>query len=82
MGRLGEAVSAVGVDEAAFNSCLDSGRHQATVEAEFNDAIATGGQGTPHNLIIAGGQIIPIPGAQPYATVKQVVETLLAEQNQ
>lgn len=79
MGRLNEAATAVGADETAFTQCLDSGKHQATVEAEFNDAIAAGGQGTPHNIIIAGDQIVPLPGAQPYATVKQVIETLLQE---
>lgn len=82
MGRLAEAAATAGADENAFNACMDSGRHQSIVEAEFNDAIATGGQGTPHNIIIAGDQVIAIPGAQPYATVKQVIDSLLAEQGQ
>lgn len=80
MGRLSEAATNVGANESAFTQCLDSGRHQATVEGHFNDAIATGGQGTPHNIIIVGDQIIPLPGAQPYATVKQVIESLLNQE--
>jgi protein-disulfide isomerase len=80
MGRLNEAAVAAGANETAFNECLASGEMQSLVEAQFNDAVATGGQGTPHNIIIAGDQIIAIPGAQPYATVKQVIDSLLAEQ--
>ena len=79
MGRLSEAAVNAGANETAFTQCLESGRHQATVETEFNDAVAAGGQGTPHNIIIAGDQIVPLPGAQPYATVKQVIDTLLQE---
>lgn len=79
MGRLNEAAVNVGADETAFTQCLDSGRHQATIEKQFNDAVSAGGQGTPHNIIIAGDQIIPLPGAQPYATVKQVIETILQQ---
>jgi len=78
--RLNEVATQAGVDQTAFTQCLDSGRNQSIVENQFNDAIATGGQGTPHNIIIAGDQIIAMPGAQPYSTVKQVIDSLLAEQ--
>lgn len=79
MNRLGEVATKVGLDEEAFTQCLNSGKHKATVETEFNDAIATGGQGTPHNIIVFGDQVVPLSGAQPYATVKQVIETILQE---
>lgn len=81
MNRLTETATAVGVSDSAFDACLASGRHQDTVEQQFNDALATGGQGTPHNiLILKSGEKIELPGAQPYATVKNVIETILAEQ--
>lgn len=80
MGRLSEVAVSVGADETAFNQCLDSGEKQALVESQFNDAIASGGQGTPHNIIVAGDQIVALPGAQPYSTVKQVIDSLLQEQ--
>ena len=81
LGQLEDTVSKVGVNTDAFNSCIESERHRAAVEAEFNNAIATGGQGTPHNVVITkDGQTIALPGAQPYATVKNVIDTILAEQ--
>lgn len=80
LNRLTETAAKVGTDSAAFDSCLASGRHQATIEGEFNEAIASGGQGTPHNiLIVSNGEKIPVAGAQPYATMKSVIETILSE---
>lgn len=78
MDRLSEVAASVGADETLFNQCLESGKYQATVESEFNDAIKTGGQGTPHNIIVTtGGQVVPLAGAQPYATLRSVIEQIL-----
>lgn len=78
--KLPEIAGEVGLDVDAFSACLSSGKYQSKVEQQFNDAVASGGQGTPHNiLIIKGGTPIELPGAQPYATVKNVIETILAE---
>lgn len=82
LAKLPEIAGEVGLDVDAFNACLSSGKYQSKVEQQFNDAIASGGQGTPHNiLILKNGDPIELPGAQPYATVKNVIETILAEQN-
>lgn len=81
MGRLTEAAVTAGANEEAFNECLNSGKFQDKVEQQFNDAIAAGGQGTPFNLIIANDEVIALPGAQSYSTVKQVIDSLLAETN-
>lgn len=79
LNQLNATVEKVGVETGAFDACMESERHRATVEAQFNDAIASGGQGTPHNVIVvrSTGENIPLPGAQPYATVKNVIESLL-----
>ncbi len=78
MDQLTATAEKVGVDAGAFNQCLDSGRHQETVQKEFSDAVSSGGQGTPHNIVVTKqGQVIPLPGSQPYGTVKNVIETLL-----
>ena len=79
MDRLTDTAVKVGANRTAFESCLNSGRYQSVVEAEFNDAIASGGQGTPHNIILAAGQVIPVPGAQPYNQMKTIIEAILAE---
>lgn len=80
MGQLTATAGKVGVNAEAFDACLASGRHKSTVEDQFNNAVASGGQGTPHNIIVTkAGQIIPLPGAQPYSTVKNVIDAILAE---
>lgn len=79
MDKLAETAAKAGASESAFTACIESGKHKATVEGQFKDAVATGGQGTPHNLILVNGEVIPLPGAQPYATIKQVIETALGQ---
>ncbi len=69
----------VGVDRAAFESCLASDRHQDILEAQFNEVVAAGGRGTPHNIFLVGGEQIALEGTQPIETLKQVVDQLLAQ---
>lgn len=68
----------VGLNRAAFESCLSSGKYASHVADDLADAQAAGGNGTPYSIVLAaGGQKFPINGAQPYAQVKQVVEQAL-----
>ncbi len=70
----------VGITTTAFSECYSAGTFKAKVEQEFNDAVASGGQGTPHNIVVTkNGKTVPIPGAQPYATIKSIIDTVLAE---
>ena len=65
----------IGLDGAAFASCLASGRHDRRVEEDLQNANATGGRGTPWSLVVSkSGRIYPLSGAQPYASVKELVE--------
>ncbi len=41
-----------GVNKAAFQSCLDNGTFTAQIQADYNDAVAAGGQGTPYTVIV------------------------------
>ncbi len=75
--RLPEFATAAGVDVSAFEECLASGRNRSLVEEDFANAIATGGKGTPHTIVVFGNQLLQISGAQDYAIVKQTIEGLL-----
>lgn len=75
---LPQIADSIGLDKNAFVQCLESGRHAQTVEAQYQDALASGGEGTPHNFIIAGDNILPLYGAQPYASVKSAIDAILA----
>ncbi len=76
---LPEIAEDIGLDRAKFEQCLSSGRHRAAVEASANDAVAAGAQGTPQSYILAGKEIVPIEGAQPFEALKSVIDSFLKE---
>jgi len=68
----------VGLDKSKFNECLTSGKYAQKIEEHVQNAIATGGQGTPWSVVVdAKGKKYPLSGAQPYSSVKQLIETAL-----
>lgn len=70
----------IGLNEAKFASCLASGRHDKRVEEDYQNAVAAGGRGTPWSVVVwKSGRIYPLSGAQPYASVKQLVELAAQE---
>jgi len=75
--RLNEFATTAGADSAEFETCLDSGRHKAAVEASLQEGSMAGIQGTPHSVIIAGNEKTAIGGAQPYEVVRGLVSTLV-----
>lgn len=76
--ELPKIASAVGLDVNAFNSCLSSGKYAEKVEADYQDAISAGGQGTPNSIIISkDGTQTPIKGALPYENLKDIIDALL-----
>ncbi|MFT5849416.1 MAG: protein-disulfide isomerase [Patiriisocius sp.] len=79
MTQIGSYAAQSGVNQTAFESCLASGELQSLVEEDLQDGVAAGIQGTPHSIVLVGGQQGVISGAQPYEAVKQIVETLLSQ---
>ncbi|OGZ42583.1 MAG: hypothetical protein A3C80_03755 [Candidatus Ryanbacteria bacterium RIFCSPHIGHO2_02_FULL_45_43] len=69
----------IGLDQEAFERCLTSGRHENIVNDDYDNAVASGGTGTPFSVVITnnGGKYI-ISGAQPYETVKRVIDQALS----
>jgi protein-disulfide isomerase len=68
----------IGLDVAKFNTCLASGKYDAKIQADLENAQATGGQGTPWNVVIANGKAVSsINGAYPYDNVKKIIDDLL-----
>lgn len=72
--RLDQIAAAVGLDEAAWSSCLDSGEQQAAVRAETDEGAAQGIDSTPTSYI--NGEAVV--GAQPYETLAQLIEAAAA----
>jgi len=64
----------LGVDGAAFDTCLDSGKYAKLVQDNLVYGQSLGVSGTPTSYI-NGKEIV---GAQPYSVVKQMIEDELA----
>ncbi len=79
MTKLPDFATQSGVNKDAFNTCLTSNKYKSLIDADIQAAIATGAKGTPHSFLIAGNKQGVINGAQPYETVKQMVDTLIAQ---
>jgi protein-disulfide isomerase len=70
----------IGLDVKAFNTCLSSGKWAAKVEADYQDAVASGGRGTPNSIIVSkDGTKTVVQGAQPYENIKRIIDALLFE---
>jgi len=70
----------IGLDATKFNACLGSGKYNDHVESDYQDSLASGGTGTPYSVVIApNGKTFAITGAQPYASVKSIIELALKE---
>lgn len=76
-GQLTDIATELGLNVAQFEQCIISGKYASRVETDYNEVAAAGGQGTPHSIIINGGEQTPLEGAQPYNVVKGVIDTLL-----
>lgn len=68
--RLEEIVAAVGLDEAAWTACFDSGTQQQAVRAETDDGAAQGIDRTPTIYINGEKQV----GALSYEQLAQLIE--------
>ncbi len=79
MAKLVDYAGTAGVAAADFNACVEEGTFTAQVEEDFQDGVNAGVRGTPHSLVLVGGQQGVINGAQPYESVKQIIETLLSQ---
>lgn len=78
--KLSEYAAQSGVlDVGAFDTCLASGKYKAMVTASIEEATKAGAGGTPYPVIMTGNQIAPLRGALPYADMKVIVDSLIAQ---
>lgn len=68
------AATAVGLDLAAFEQCLGSGKHREAVQEDVEEAQSLGAEGTPAFFI--NGRFLS--GAQPLETFVKVIDEELA----
>lgn len=75
---LPELAADLGISESDFIACVGDEAIGQLVEAQVQDAIASGGRGTPYSVLIGpNGEAIPFSGAQPYGELKRAIDGLL-----
>lgn len=68
-------VATTGVDEQTFIACYESGRHNDAIQTDMNNAVETGGRGTPWSILIGpSGKTYPINGAIPQSAIEQLIK--------
>ena len=76
---LPELAKVAGVSYTELVKCIDSKRFADNVEEDLQNAQATGGQGTPWNIIVTkDGRYLPLSGAMPYETMKKIIDKILS----
>ncbi|MCR4323215.1 MAG: DsbA family protein [Candidatus Azambacteria bacterium] len=70
----------VRIDRGQFEECLQRGNYAQHIQDDVDDAIRSGGTGTPYSIVIAkNGKKFVINGAQPYSVVKAILDVALQE---
>jgi protein-disulfide isomerase len=73
--KLDATAKVAGVDVTKFETCYKSGKYTDKINTEIQDAIASGGTGTPHNILQdSHGKYTLIAGSQPLDVVKAAIE--------
>ncbi|MDP3726574.1 MAG: thioredoxin domain-containing protein [bacterium] len=69
----------VGLNVTDFNKCLESGKWSEKVNANLQDALGSGGRGTPHTILVTkdGKSVLAIQGAQPIESLRDAIEQVL-----
>ncbi len=77
--KLPEYAEKAGVNKEKYTQCVTAGTFTQKITDDVALALKTGARGTPYSIMIVGDQQGVINGAQPYATVKQMVDTMIAQ---
>jgi protein-disulfide isomerase len=85
LSRLPQIAEDVGLPRKPFEDLvakndIRGGSYADHIESDYQDAVASGGRGTPYSVVIApNGKTFAISGAQPYSSVKAIIELALKE---
>jgi len=70
----------LGIKESDFSRCLSSRKFEARVTADAQNAVDSGGRGTPYVIVInEAGKVFPFSGELPYANVRAIVQVAINE---
>lgn len=76
-----QIATGLGANTAAFKACIASGEFEATVDADYTEAVTNGGNGTPFTIVVGkNGVMAPFSGALPYAQIMAVINSVKSRQ--
>lgn len=77
--KLGEYAKEIGLNQTAFQKCVDSGKFAAKTAEMMQSGSKAGVQGTPGNLIVnhSTKKVAVVSGAQPIQNFKTAIDGLL-----
>jgi hypothetical protein len=68
----------LGIDEAKFNECMQSGRYEQKINSQIQDGVDSGARGTPYSVIVGPNNKKEIvSGALPKEKIKMVIDEML-----
>lgn len=69
-----------GVDKGQFEECFASNKYEDKVQSQYDDAVSTGGRGTPWSIVIGpNGEKVSVNGAQPKEAWISIIDGMLQE---
>ena len=78
---LPKIIAELGLSQSAIDACVTSGKYDQHIQDDIDNAITSGGRGTPWSIVISpSGETFPLSGAQPYQSVRQLIEIALKAQ--
>lgn len=81
-GQLSVIATSLGLNKDTFEACLSNDTYKARVARDTKEARAAGGRGTPYTILLVDGEQVPLSGAQPFAVIKGLIDTILATPKQ
>jgi len=73
-----EAAVSIGLNKAAFEKCLASGKYLEKISQQTADGTKAGCQGVPYSIVIVNGKpVSTIGGAMPIEEVKKIIDSAL-----
>jgi len=70
----------LGADRAAFSACVASDKFAQKIDAQAQEAMKNGGQGTPFTIVYGNGVQVPASGALPYEQFMSVINGVKSRQ--
>ena len=73
-----QLASQLGADSAKFSTCVSTKQYQSLIDADSNEAISNGGNGTPFTIVVntKTGKMVPISGALPEAQILRAIDSV------